>query len=566
MVNKFLYNLLNASPSAGIELVEALGKYGYVGKAELVPLLLEMPSYQNDLARVLTTLYPTDEELATFFVQQGKDYLATPQQVALMINLYQRLKSQPESLKRLWALLDAPLAEPTVLEILKVVSLDAKELVPTLQSYGSVYLQGYQVRPQLAGWVIQTFSDLATRGYPVKDLLFTLFVQPANPAHLEILLSCSANQLTVSDIRKFLNTYGTNEAYIPFCCRSTTALMLLEQYAKQITLSMQTKKGAQHLSEEKMQLLLLWLQPEHVSEMELDSSEIEAILTASHLQISEQVQLLMSYGDYYLRYTQYLPHLQEYVKNYVESLRADSFDLPEQYNLFNAVCQAPSLDMETRYRLHYWQRVLNFFAHPSTDAQTLVDLAAALNHLPANEAMLTKLAQACVLCIQEENDLIALMRVIEQVPSLSYEQMLYHLAKQAAAMYDQYHVEAPLVIYINFVLTCQLAEQERFMQTFLDALLRPIAASDLDTWSLLHLLIEAPQVQPLSSQALEHWYLYLKGRGLLHKTQKAVQKHYRRSGSTGPHPLATGSLDGEAVQESAVGNLLKRLWPGKKHL
>src|SRR5581483_6068577 len=402
---KFLHSLLNTSSlqSTGLELVEALVKYNYAGKVELVPILLETPLYQNDLARVLTTLYPTDEALATFFVQHGQQYLATPQQVTLMLNLYDRLKAQPEHQQRLWLLLNAPLEETTVVQILKTISPDDAELVPTLQCYGASYLQGYQDHPQLAAWVIQTFTDLAAHGYPVKDLLFALFTQPASPEHLETLLVHSTKQFTLTDVRQFLSTYGTDPAYISFCCHSEIVLMLLEQYAKQATLTMQTKRSAQQISEEKMQMLLCWLEPQRVSEMALNYSEIESIFTAAHLQISEQVQFLERYGNYYLRYTQYLPHLQEYVRTYVASLEVEALDQPEHYTLFNAICQDPSLDTETRYRLLSWQHVLNFLAHPATDAQTLTELCEALNRLPINEAMMTRLAQASIFCIKEES-------------------------------------------------------------------------------------------------------------------------------------------------------------------
>jgi GTPase-associated protein 1, N-terminal domain type 2 len=559
-VNRFLQSLLNTASleAEGFKLVEALVKYGYPGKAELVPLLLETPRYQHDLLRVLTTVYSTDEELATFFVQQGKDYLVTQQQVDFMLNLYDRLKVQPGRQQRLWVLLNAPLEEATVIRLLKTIALEDEVLVPILQRYGARYLQGYQDCPQLAAWVVQTFSDLAARGYLVRDLFFVLFTQPADPSHLETLLARSANLLSLPDIRKFLNAYGTNPAYISFCCRSATMLMLLEQYAKQIV--MQPKKGAQLLSQEKMQMLALWLEPQRVSEMQLTYSEIEAILTAVHLQVVEQVQFLVHYGDFYLHYTQDLPHLQEYVRNYVASLTVDAFEQPEQCAVFNAVCQDPALDTDTRYRLAYWQRVLGFFEHPATDAQTLTDLGEALNHLPINKAMMTKLAQASVLCIKEERDLMDLAYIIQQLPEMSYEQMLYGIAEQAAVMYNQYRSEGPLIPYITFVLTCNLAGYERFVKMFLDALFRPIAESDLDTWSLLHLWIEAPQAQPLPPQALERWYVYLNGRGLLHKIQKNVQKQHGRTGSTGPRRVPTGGLDGESGQ----GGLWRRLWGGRK--
>jgi hypothetical protein len=138
--------------------------------------------------------------------------------------------------------------------------------------------------------------------------------------------------------------------------------------------------------------------------------------------------------------------------------------------------------------------------------------------------------------------------------------MLYCIAEQAAVMYDQYRSEGPLIPYIVFALTCNLAEYERFVQTFLDSLFRPIAESDLGPWSLLHMWIEAPQGQPLPPQALERWYFYLNGRGLLHKIQKAVQKQHGRAGSTGPRRIPTGSLDGESGQ----GNLWNRLWRGRR--
>jgi hypothetical protein len=251
------------------------------------------------------------------------------------------------------------------------------------------------------------------------------------------------------------------------------------------------------------------------------------------------------------------------------SLTADAFDQPGQYILFNAVCQDPALDTETRYRLSCWQRMLSFFEHPAVDDRTLTDVGEALNHLPIDKAMMTKLAQASVLCVKEERDLMALA-IIQQVPGISYEQMLYGVAEQAAVVYDQCRREGLLIPYIVFALTCDLAEYKRFVQIFLDRLFRPIADSDLDIWSLLHLWIEAPQAQPLSPQALGRWSLYLNRRGLLYKIQKSVQKQHGRAGSTGPRRNPTSGLGEESGQGDAGGNLWGKLWSklwwGKKRL
>lgn len=442
-------------------------------------------------------VYPTQEEQAMFFAENGSRYLSTPEHIQVMMSLYSDLLHSPGRAGRLMILLRISTKEKFVLTVLNKAPLEKDEQIAVLKNYGKEYLEDYQHSPRLAKFVVDSYSWLRQTGYPAKELLFALFTPNTSPLHLEELLTSA--QLSAGESVQFFKTYGNVEAYFPFFYQSSATLGLLNGLAQ---------KG--EFSATKMQVVFSWLAPSQLR-LALRAEDVEGILQAAALTPAEQQQFLERSGQTYLPYHQHFPIILEYVVTYLSTFTADALERPEAKKLIAFLWRlAPSLplDSQTQQYIRYWGTINQYFDVPTAIPGTLKALAASLASLglPKTSVFEAKLVAAFARCVEQTDDLITIMQHVELIPKLKSNslQLLYSIAEECAKLHGQ-RIEA-LLPCLLFVLSMpdMNKRQQHFTQQFLDRLLYHV--NDLASWHTLDWYVRKHN---LSEVALKRWQYYL---------------------------------------------------------
>lgn len=510
--------------ASGESLVDLLVEHRYPRKKKLVDVLLKYSSIQSNLWQIVQRVYRTREEQSSFFLEYGPGYLSIPDYRPAMRELYGSLL-QPvlsaQKLERLFimldALLDASLDENGILYFLNITPLDDNERARILERYGKRYLQAFQQSAQLANIVVEWFGLLVKLRYAnTAELLVKIFTSQTNYHLLDTLLASA--QLSEVNSRQFFKTFGFEQRYFPFFYESNTSLALFSKLAQ--AANTYVGSGQSELAQEKMNLLLAWLQPSRP----LPRQEVvEKILLAASLTSAEQSQFLEKYGvTYFASYPQ-LPVLRDYISAYIMAFNAESLERKEAITFLRVLAQPnqlQSLDPATQEYIQCWSIIDQYFTSPDASPDRLRFLVQALFKLglPNNSAVVAKLANAFARCVRSDHDLRFILENMQNVPKLKGNdmiQLLYDVAEQVAELHQQQQNVQQLLPYLSFVLNITNTilrttevDLKYFIQQFLDTLLCNIDVLDLNAWRPLDAVVTQ---QHLSTQAQKRWQDYLNG-------------------------------------------------------
>lgn len=552
LVGGLLQQLLSHSQlqQDGLDLIDSLVANGYPSKGTLLQTLINS-SAEGNLDDILRRVYRNDAELAEFFVNEGRNYLHSPKQVAAMMNIYARLAGYPARKNRLFVLLDVLTREDYVLEVLRITTpsmLD--ELVGVVKRYGKTYLENYRQTPELAQYVKNLYELLIMQHPASRVLLFDLFTPQTSGQYLEALLTSA--HLTEEESRAFLQKFGTDPHYFPFFYGSENIRSLLAKYAQFINAAAERAKPlsqeqARLLSQEKMELLFAWLSPAYFKRGELQPDSALGILQSASLTPDEQAEFLEQYGINYLP----LPLPPRYIKNFVDAFTLDTLEQPKPKEfllLLERNSRTLTLDDGTKQQIQGWATIASFLDAP--DLTKLKPFAIALfyfnppsKELPSKSTLIRKLAHSFVSCAPTTDDLVHIKNAMSDVLKNDWVQLFYRMAEQVTNFtYQSASLETILLRYILFALENPPPDRpDHFVLVFLDALLanaRPVPWRELDMYV----------VPRCRTDAQQRWYRYLEGLGLINmlKPQEGIGQA-SMAPQDAPPP---GNVSGVAARQS----------------